>query len=100
MLKFNRYNSNCECIYFVCCCILKTNSPGLTVQIKTVLNLTSNMSSSIEIELEKSFGSKHVDNPKRTLSTGGKILIGLSGKNESIYFINIVPFTNSMQFDS
>lgn len=41
--------------------------------------LTSKMSS-IEIELEKSNALKNVESPKKTLSTGGKILIGLTGK--------------------
>lgn len=36
--------------------------------------------SSIEIELEKSDAFKNVEKPKKTLSTGGKILIGLTGK--------------------
>lgn len=35
---------------------------------------------SIEEELAKSYGAKNAENSKRTLSTGGKILIGLSGK--------------------
>lgn len=35
---------------------------------------------SIEDELEKHYGPKNGENPKRTLSTGGKILIGLTGE--------------------
>lgn len=43
------------------------------------VKLTSKMSS-IEIELEKNFASKDVNESKRTISAGGKILIGLSGR--------------------
>lgn len=36
--------------------------------------------SSAELDLEKTFGSSNVEQSKRKLSTGGKILIGLSGE--------------------
>lgn len=60
------------------CCVLKTIARFDSSK-QNSLNLTSKMSS-IENELEKIYGSKNEDNPKRGLSTGGKILIGLSGK--------------------
>lgn len=57
--------------------------------------LTSKMSS-IEIELEKSNAFKNVEKPKKTLSTGGKILIGLTGKIQFNQYpkkwMTIIPF--------
>lgn len=42
--------------------------------------------SSEEIELEKSFASSNVGKSNKKLSTGGKILIGLSGKFELDFY--------------